>query len=70
MSRTAARKERSTQAVQASLAAAGILLASPNPKGINDEGGHRYKDIHEVMSNQTDLVRPIHRLRPLGVLKG
>jgi tRNA-splicing ligase RtcB len=70
MSRTAARKERSTQAVQASLAAAGILLASPNPEGINDEGGHGYKDIHEVMSNQTDLVRPIHRLRPLGVLKG
>jgi tRNA-splicing ligase RtcB len=70
MSRTAARKARSHREVQDALAAAGILIASPNLGEINDEGGHSYKDIHEVMSLQADLVRPIHRLRPLGVLKG
>ena len=43
---------------------------TPNLGSINDEGGHGYKDIHEVMSQQTDLLKPIHRLRPLGVLKG
>jgi tRNA-splicing ligase RtcB len=70
MSRTAARKARSHREVRDALAAAGILIASPNLGAINDEGGHSYKDIHEVMSLQADLVRPVHRLRPLGVLKG
>jgi tRNA-splicing ligase RtcB len=70
MSRTAARRARSLREVQDALAAAGILIASPNLGAINDEGGHGYKDIHEVMSLQADLVRPVHRLRPLGVLKG
>jgi len=29
-----------------------------------------YKDIEEVIGSQTDLVEPLIRLRPLGVLKG
>lgn len=29
-----------------------------------------YKDIEEVMANQKDLVRPLVRLSPLGVMKG
>jgi tRNA-splicing ligase RtcB len=70
MSRTAARKLRTPQQVQEAMATAGILIASPNLEAINDEGGHGYKDIHGVMADQEDLVRPLHRLRPLGVLKG
>jgi RNA-splicing ligase RtcB len=29
-----------------------------------------YKDIHKVMSNQADLVEPLHVLTPLAVVKG
>ena len=29
-----------------------------------------YKDIQEVINNQSDLVEPIVKLRPLGVIKG
>ena len=35
-----------------------------------DEAPSAYKDIETVMSNQADLVEPVVRLRPLGVLKG
>jgi tRNA-splicing ligase RtcB (3'-phosphate/5'-hydroxy nucleic acid ligase) len=34
------------------------------------EAPQAYKDIEEVIDSQTDLVEPIVRLRPLGVLKG
>ncbi|NLJ98284.1 MAG: RtcB family protein, partial [Tissierellia bacterium] len=29
-----------------------------------------YKDIEEVMENQKDLVKPLVKLTPLGVIKG
>ena len=35
-----------------------------------DEAPGAYKDIKTVMNNQTDLVRPIHQLWPIMVLKG
>ena len=35
-----------------------------------DEAPSAYKDIETVISNQTDLVESVARLRPLGVLKG
>jgi tRNA-splicing ligase RtcB len=35
-----------------------------------DEAPGAYKDIDEVMANQSDLVRILHRLRPLAVIKG
>ncbi len=35
-----------------------------------DEAGRAYKDIEEVMSLQRDLVEPVVRLTPLGVVKG
>jgi tRNA-splicing ligase RtcB (3'-phosphate/5'-hydroxy nucleic acid ligase) len=70
MSRTAARKLRSHRQVQDDLASAGILIASPNLGDVHEEGGHGYKDIELIMDAQSDLVRPLHRLRPLAVLKG
>lgn len=35
-----------------------------------DEMPAAYKDIDAVMAAQTDLVRPVYRLRPLAVVKG
>ena len=35
-----------------------------------DESGRAYKDIEDVMTRQGDLVEPVTKLRPLGVVKG
>ena len=35
-----------------------------------DESGRAYKDIEDVMARQRDLVDPVVKLRPLGVVKG
>lgn len=35
-----------------------------------DEMPDCYKDIEQVMTNQVDLVEPVHRLLPLAVVKG
>jgi tRNA-splicing ligase RtcB (3'-phosphate/5'-hydroxy nucleic acid ligase) len=39
-------------------------------KGDYEEMPQAYKDIHKVMANQEDLVRPVHILKPLAVVKG
>ena len=38
--------------------------------GDYDEMPACYKDIESVMASQADLVRPVHRLSPLAVVKG
>lgn len=35
-----------------------------------DEASGAYKDIGAVMENERDLVKPLVRLTPLGVIKG
>jgi tRNA-splicing ligase RtcB len=39
-------------------------------RGDYDEMPAAYKDIDRVIANQLDLVRPLHRLEPLAVVKG
>ena len=39
-------------------------------KGDYDEMPRCYKDIDAVVVAQSDLVRPVHRLEPLAVVKG
>ena len=39
-------------------------------KGDYSEAPMAYKDIEEVMNNQKDLVKPLVKLSPLGVMKG
>ncbi|NLW22755.1 MAG: RtcB family protein [Tissierellia bacterium] len=39
-------------------------------KGDFSEAPMAYKDIEEVMKNQKDLVKPLVKLEPLGVIKG
>ncbi|HEY9071185.1 MAG TPA: RtcB family protein, partial [Candidatus Ozemobacteraceae bacterium] len=34
------------------------------------EAPQAYKDIDTVIANQRDLVEPVVKLRPLGVIKG
>jgi len=47
----------------------GIKLGG-KAKGARDESPFAYKDIEGVMADSADLVRPVQRLTPLGVVKG
>ena len=70
MSRTAARKVRTVQDMVESMKAKGIALATHKVGSVLDEAGHAYKNVDDVMALQQDLVAPVHKLRPLGVVKG
>jgi len=70
MSRTAARKARSSGAVYAAMEAEGVLLLAGDRGAVAEEAGFAYKDIETVMAASADLVRPVRRLTPLGVVKG
>jgi tRNA-splicing ligase RtcB len=48
---------------------AGIIHAIRHQKDL-DEAPGAYKDIHQVMEDQADLVEIVVRLSPLAVIKG
>ncbi len=70
MSRTVARKSKTSAEVYDEMAALGVSLLSGDPKGVAEEAASAYKDIEVVMAASTSLVRPVRRLTPLGVVKG
>ena len=70
MSRTAARKAKTSTAVYAEMEALGVLLRSSEPKDVAEEAAFAYKDIESVMAASASLVRATRRLTPLGVVKG
>ncbi len=70
MSRTAARKSKTSDEVYAEMAELGVVLRSSEPKGVAEEAAFAYKDIESVMAASASLVRPTKRLTPLGVVKG
>jgi tRNA-splicing ligase RtcB len=70
MSRTAARKGKTSKEVYAEMAELGVALHSGDPKTVAEEAAFAYKDIDSVMAASTSLVRPTKRLTPLGVVKG
>ena len=70
MSRTAARKAKTSKEVYAEMASLGVALHSGDPKTVAEEAAFAYKDIEAVMAASTSLVRPVRRLTPLGVVKG
>jgi tRNA-splicing ligase RtcB len=70
MSRGAARRARTVQDMVESMNRQGIALATHKMESALDEAGHAYHDIEEVMTNQQQLVVPVVKLRPLGVVKG
>lgn len=69
MSRKKAKETLDLQEEQRKLDEKGILHAI---RGKNDleEASSAYKDIEEVMKNQSDLVKIIIKLQPLAVVKG
>jgi tRNA-splicing ligase RtcB len=70
LGRNAAKRLKSSAEVFAEMADWGIEFVSNEPKTAAEEAAFAYKDIEEVMAMSADLVRPVTRLRPLGVVKG
>jgi len=70
LSRTAARKAKTSEEVFAEMASLGVALHSGDPKTVAEEATFAYKDIEAVMAASSSLVRPTKRLTPLGVVKG
>jgi tRNA-splicing ligase RtcB len=70
LSRTAARKAKTSTEVYAEMASLGVALHSGDPKTVAEEAPFAYKDIEAVMAASASLVRPVRRLTPLGVVKG
>jgi tRNA-splicing ligase RtcB len=70
MGRKAAKRLKRSDEVFAEMAAWGIELISNAPRDAAEEAAFAYKDIEAVMALSADLVRPVTRLRPLGVVKG
>lgn len=69
MSRTKARKTLNLKEEVKALKDRGILHGIRHRKDL-DEAPGSYKDIDEVMRNQTDLVEVQIELQPLAVVKG
>lgn len=70
MSRTAARSRKTSDEVYAEMKKIGVELLCSSPRDVAEEAAFAYKDIDEVMAASADLIRPMTRLTPLGVVKG
>lgn len=70
MSRGKTRKEWTPDDVTERMRQAGVALVSGNPAKSMEEHPEAYKDIESVMHASEDLIKPIKRLTPLGVVKG
>ena len=70
LSRKKAQEARSAEDTLAGLAAAGVVIAKHNLEDVAQEAAHAYKGIDEVMTSAADLVEPVYRLTPMGVLNG
>lgn len=69
MGRKQAQRELDLQAEVDALDAKGVVHGIRHTRDL-DEAPSAYKDIDEVMQNQTDLAEIVVQLTPLGVLKG
>jgi tRNA-splicing ligase RtcB len=70
MSRTKAKQEYSVESVMSDLKERGVVLGKHSMSDVAEECVWAYKNIDEVMNNQTDLVKPVLRLRTVAVVKG
>lgn len=69
-SRTGAREAFTVEQVIVDLKEQGVVLGKSSKKDVAEECRFAYKDIDEVMKNQTDLVTPVRKLKTVAVLKG
>lgn len=69
-SRKGAKDAFSCEEVIVDLQKQGVVLGKKNKADVAEECRFAYKDIDEVMRNQTDLVSPVKKLHTIGVVKG
>lgn len=70
ISRRQALKEIQKERVFKDLEVLGVQVGTPDRDGLVDESRFVYKDIHRVMENQKDLIRPIKVMQSILVVKG
>jgi tRNA-splicing ligase RtcB len=70
LGRNAVRKAHPGVDIRKEMASEGVVLVCPPDADVLDESKRAYKDIEDVMHRQRDLVAPVTKLRPLGVMKG
>jgi tRNA-splicing ligase RtcB (3'-phosphate/5'-hydroxy nucleic acid ligase) len=72
MSRHAALKQWNGRKIIDDLAAAGVVVRSPSPRGVAEEAPGAYKDVDAVVAaaEHAGLARRVARLRPLICVKG
>lgn len=70
LGRHEAMRRKSREEVYEEMAALGVELRSGEPRSVAEEAAFAYKPIDDVMAASADLVRPVARLRPIGVVKG
>ena len=59
-----------TEQVMVDLKEQGVVLGKRKKNDVAEECRFAYKDIDEVIAQQTDLVTPVRKLKTLGVVKG
>ncbi|MCI8683682.1 MAG: RtcB family protein [Lachnospiraceae bacterium] len=69
-SRTGAMQAFSVEQVMVDLKEQGIVLGKRKKNDVPEECRFAYKDIDEVMAQQSELVTPIRKLQTVGVVKG
>ena len=69
-SRTGAMNAFTTEQVMLDLKEQGVVLGKRKKNDVAEECRFAYKDIDEVMAQQTDIVTPVRKLRTVGVVKG
>lgn len=70
MGRKEATRQFTAQSVIEEMKEKDIELYKVKKDDVAEECAAAYKDIDEVMENQKDLVKPLVKLHPLGVVKG
>lgn len=69
-SRGATRKMTTLAEMDLNLETAGVTLVTRDRNSVIDESPVAYKDIESVMEASVDLIKPIMKLYPVGVVKG
>ena len=63
-------KAFSVEQVMVDLKEQGVILGKQKKNDVAEECRFAYKDIDMVMENQKDLVKPVKKLKTVGVVKG
>ena len=69
-SRTAAKKQFTVQSVMEELKRDGVVLGKQNKEDVAEECKGAYKDVELVILQESDLIKPLKKLKTIAVIKG